>query len=398
MNSRVTVIVPTYNRAHFLPECLDALLAQIVPASEIIVVNDGSTDGTLEALAPYRSRIVYLEKPNGGKASALNMGLAHATGEFIWIFDDDDISLPGALETHLEAFSNDPSVDFTYSGYHVAITDPETGILKIVETYEPFRGLAKSLFLAYVMGASGEGIGSMTPQAMLVRKRCYDIVGPFDESFSRSEDREMNLRLCRSFRGLRIDRPTCILRRHDGVRGPSFDLHPNSERNEQHLVKDRLVFRKLYETMPVHMYLDVPNPGEKVEDHMGDALVARARIMARLDLDDFVTRDLTELKELVCENKVALDRKILESLFALEVLYQHKGRLRWVWTVYKLIKDLVCQAGNERKIRRHVAKYYYWKSVEHFRRGQRGEIFLGILKALAILGFRGFLAIKIWRR
>ena len=63
---KVSVIVPTFNRAHYLRECLDSLLAQTVAASEIIVVNDGSTDNTAEILREYGKAVRVIEKPNGG--------------------------------------------------------------------------------------------------------------------------------------------------------------------------------------------------------------------------------------------------------------------------------------------------------------------------------------------
>ena len=170
---RVTVIIPTYNRAHFLPECLDAIFSQTVPASEVIVVNDGSTDNTLKTLDSYRDKIISLNKPNGGKASALNLGLAHASGEFIWICDDDDLPLPGALETHLDAIRDNPGADSTYSGYYLGAPDPKTGKLQIIETFPPFQGTSKSLFLSFALGASGTGdwiyaaTGDARPKALL---------------------------------------------------------------------------------------------------------------------------------------------------------------------------------------------------------------------------------------
>src|SRR6185437_4610016 len=93
----VTAIVPTYNRAGYLGEALSSILGQTFPPTQIIVVDDGSPDATPDVVARCGPPIEYIAKPNGGKSSALNLGLQHATEEFVWICDDDDIAEPGAL-------------------------------------------------------------------------------------------------------------------------------------------------------------------------------------------------------------------------------------------------------------------------------------------------------------
>jgi hypothetical protein len=76
----ISVIVPTFNRASYIEQCLDSLLAQTVPALEILVVDDGSQDDTAQRVARYGSRVTYIHKPNGGKPSAVNLGLQRARG------------------------------------------------------------------------------------------------------------------------------------------------------------------------------------------------------------------------------------------------------------------------------------------------------------------------------
>src|SRR5262245_55635717 len=95
---RITVVVPTYDRAHYLGESLDSVLAQTLPAAEVIVVNDGSTDRTEEVLARFGDRLQVLRTPQGGKSVAVNAALAVAKGEYVWILDDDDVAMPDALE------------------------------------------------------------------------------------------------------------------------------------------------------------------------------------------------------------------------------------------------------------------------------------------------------------
>ena len=103
----VTVIVPTFNREKFLPECIDSLLRQTVMPDQILIVDDGSTDGTGTVASSFPAPVEYYRKENGGKSTALNFALKHCTGDFVWIFDDDDIAHPTALERFLAAFERE---------------------------------------------------------------------------------------------------------------------------------------------------------------------------------------------------------------------------------------------------------------------------------------------------
>lgn len=100
---RVSVILPVYNRAASLAPALDSVLAQAMPPHEVIVVDDGSTDDIMAALAPYADRIRLIRQDNAGVAAARNTGLAAATGDWIAFQDSDDLWTPG----HLEAVARD---------------------------------------------------------------------------------------------------------------------------------------------------------------------------------------------------------------------------------------------------------------------------------------------------
>lgn len=101
------MIICTYNYGRFISEAIDSVLAQSFPLSEIeiIVVDDGSTDDTIQQVKRYGDRVRYLYKPNGGQASAFNLGFQEARGEFIALLDADDFWLPQKLENSVTAFS-----------------------------------------------------------------------------------------------------------------------------------------------------------------------------------------------------------------------------------------------------------------------------------------------------
>ena len=101
MKPKVSVVIPTYNSSQFIVETLESVFAQTYKDYEIIVVDDGSTDNTKEVLQPYTSRIKYIYKENGGPASARNVGIKSAQGEYIAFLDSDDRWLPEKLEKHI---------------------------------------------------------------------------------------------------------------------------------------------------------------------------------------------------------------------------------------------------------------------------------------------------------
>jgi len=100
MNIRplVSAIIPTYNRAHVICEAVESALAQTYSPMEVIVVDDGSTDNTLERLREYKDRISAIRQANAGPATARNRGVAASHGELIAFLDSDDLWLPSKIE------------------------------------------------------------------------------------------------------------------------------------------------------------------------------------------------------------------------------------------------------------------------------------------------------------
>jgi glycosyltransferase involved in cell wall biosynthesis len=108
----VSVLIDTYNHERFIEQAISSVLAQEFPAAdrEIIVVDDGSTDRSPEILAKFSPQIQVLRKPNGGQASAFNLGLPHCRGEIIAFLDGDDWWAPNKLSSVVDAFSANPTV------------------------------------------------------------------------------------------------------------------------------------------------------------------------------------------------------------------------------------------------------------------------------------------------
>ncbi len=112
----VTVLIDAYNYAKLLEEAIDSVLAQDFPPErmEVIVIDDGSTDGTPQVMEKYDNRVRYYRKANGGQASAFNFGLRRARGEIIALLDADDYWLPGKLRAIVEAIDRNPEAGMVY--------------------------------------------------------------------------------------------------------------------------------------------------------------------------------------------------------------------------------------------------------------------------------------------
>jgi len=117
---RVSTIIPTYNNEATLAQAIDSALAQHVDGQEIIVVNDGSTDGTSSVLDAYRERVTVLDRINGGPAAARNAGVRASHGEYVAFLDADDIWMPTMLERTVAALDADPTLALVYCNASLA--------------------------------------------------------------------------------------------------------------------------------------------------------------------------------------------------------------------------------------------------------------------------------------
>ena len=112
MSIQISVIIPTYNRAHLIRQAIDSVLAQQVPDVEIIVVDDGSTDETEAIVRSYAGNVQYLRTNNAGVAHARNVGTRHARGRFLTYLDSDDRHYPYALELQRRVLERLPEAAF----------------------------------------------------------------------------------------------------------------------------------------------------------------------------------------------------------------------------------------------------------------------------------------------
>ena len=181
---KYSVIIPTYNYGHYLPQSLGSALNQTVPPFEIIVVDGGSTDNTPDVIKPYLTdaRIKYIRTENLGVSAARNAGIKISSSEFVAFLDADDIWVHNKLELQLPLFEN-PQVGVVYSLRHPF---NERGLVKDYEHINVFRGDV----LPYLMEHNFICLSSA-----VVRRASLDTAGLFDTRLSQGEDMDLWLRI-----------------------------------------------------------------------------------------------------------------------------------------------------------------------------------------------------------
>lgn len=121
--ARISVVIPTFNRAGIVGAAIDSVLSQSFAAYEVIVVDDGSSDGTGERLRAYEGRIRSIRRDNGGLSRARNTGIEAATGEWVAFLDDDDEYRPGKLAACAEFVERRPGIDVFASNTAIVSAD-----------------------------------------------------------------------------------------------------------------------------------------------------------------------------------------------------------------------------------------------------------------------------------
>ena len=128
MRTKITVAIPAYNAEPWLRETLDSVLAQSFPAHEVIVVDDGSKDGTEEVARSFGDRIRYIKQPNQGVSAARRMAIREATGDWIAFLDSDDLMAPEKLEKQVAVIEANPSLLVVYSAFTYLYEDGTTSV------------------------------------------------------------------------------------------------------------------------------------------------------------------------------------------------------------------------------------------------------------------------------
>jgi len=174
-SDRVSAIIPVFNGAAFLADALESVRAQAVAPDEIVVVDDGSTDGSAEIASRHPGVSVVAHDANRGLPAARNTGLAAAVGDVIAFLDADDLWVPEKTGLQLDRLRHDPDVDIVVGHtQRTRLVTRDDGTTAFEPWSEPE--------LALSLGAA------------LVRRRVFDVIGDFDESLPFTNDWDWFLR------------------------------------------------------------------------------------------------------------------------------------------------------------------------------------------------------------
>jgi glycosyltransferase involved in cell wall biosynthesis len=201
----VSIVIPTYNRADLISESINSALDQTYKNTEIIVVDDGSTDETKKVISNYGDKVRYYYKDNGGIGSALNYGIAKMNGKWFKWLSSDDVLTPDAVEI-LVSHAGDTGALIAYTDYDI-IDEGSKFVESVVEShYDSYFEYAAALWARFI----GNGGSS------LIERSCFNDVGYFDETLSSAEDYDWWLRACllHGYRFFHVPRTTLKYRIH----------------------------------------------------------------------------------------------------------------------------------------------------------------------------------------
>jgi glycosyltransferase involved in cell wall biosynthesis len=201
----VSVIIPAYNYAHFLPEAIESALSQSWDKVEIIVVDDGSTDNTPDVAARYGSHIRYIRQQNAGLPAARNTGIRAAKYPLIGFLDADDRWKPGFLSKAIECFTRHEEPYGIVASQAVYVDEHGQAFeLKALTWHVHGRLNHRDILLKT----------RFSPSAVVARKAVLEEAGLFDESLRSSEDRDMWIRMAALKPVYLIPERLVFIRRH----------------------------------------------------------------------------------------------------------------------------------------------------------------------------------------
>jgi len=206
---KVSVILPTYNRAHMITEAIDSVLSQTFEDFELIVVDNYSTDNTESVVKSYRdNRIRYFKHRNHGLVSvSRNYGIEKSSGEYIAFLDDDDLWLPEKLEKQLKILDSNKELGLVYSDYYFIESNGNLIGETCFRSLKPFRGNVFNELM----------VGNFIPQlTVLVRREVLDMVGGFNLRYKIAQDYDLWLRIAEQYPLDFTEEPLAKYRTHGG--------------------------------------------------------------------------------------------------------------------------------------------------------------------------------------
>ena len=199
---RISAIIPTFNRAHLLPRAVDSILSQTLPPHSVIIVDDGSTDGTEKLIKKNYPEIKYLKQDNLGVSAARNAGITATSCEWLAFLDSDDEWLPEKLARQMEVLNLAPAMKICHS---------DEIWIRNGKRVNPLKKHSKS---GGWMFKKALPICCISPSSAMIHRSVFDNVGLFEESLPACEDYDLWLRVTSSYPVLYISEKLVV--KHGG--------------------------------------------------------------------------------------------------------------------------------------------------------------------------------------
>lgn len=199
---KVSIIIPTYNRAHLILSVLKNISAQTYDNLEIIIIDDGSSDDTLRLVSEFRDpRVIYIKhRQNMGLATARNTGIKASSGDIIAFQDTDDLWLKNKVEESVKVFRLNRRISIVYSGSYRYQGGQKT--------YIPYSYISKKEGNVLESLLSGNFIPAIS---VCIKRECLDKIGLFDESLPSLEDWDILIRLAKKYQFIYIPKPLNLI-------------------------------------------------------------------------------------------------------------------------------------------------------------------------------------------
>ena len=226
----VSIIIPTYSYARYIGEAIDSILSQTFKDFEIIVIDDGSTDGTGDIINKKYPMARYFFKNQGGVSSARNMGITVAKGAFIAFLDADDIWLSEKLEKQIDVFNKQTDVGMVFTEH---------------STFDKFNRTVDKSFGKREKLMKGDVVRNifsnsyLTTSTVMVRKEVFDKVGLFEEHLRAAEDDNMWMRIAMDYQIELIDDPLVRYRISEGSLSRTFNNCIEGVKKNIELIRSR---------------------------------------------------------------------------------------------------------------------------------------------------------------
>ncbi|MBW2183914.1 MAG: glycosyltransferase [Deltaproteobacteria bacterium] len=197
---KVSVIIPTYNRAHVLREAIDSVLSQKYSDLELLVVDDGSTDHTKEVVSSYTSKLAYIYQEHQGVSAARNRGIKHTKGDYLAFLDSDDLWLPDKLSTQMRFMEDHPEIHICYTEERWIRRGVRVNPMK---KHRKYSGMIFEHCLPLCI---------VSPSSVLIARSLLEEIGVFDEELKVCEDYDLWLRISARYPIYLLDTPLIIKR------------------------------------------------------------------------------------------------------------------------------------------------------------------------------------------